>query len=580
MRVPDRTIEQITGSAAPGSGRSADGRLRGLLRYPVFALVLFGLTALMESLGALSGLWWHKALELPLVLYLYFLFSHLYRPGPLGAVLAAVPILLAYFLMDMYFLLFGRVFRLSELREVPELLQVLPWYSTAGLVGGFLVVAAVLLFSLRPRRTVRLALAALPLATLAGLLVMRPDWFLGGFARAANGVVEWSDYENVRWNGRFTTVLYAEAKRRDALRRIRALEPGSGQDRAFEATVSALQPVIEPRNVHLLVLEGFVDPARMENLRLNRDVVHPDFRRFLHDGRGDFSVSPVFGGYTAQAEFEILCGVPALQEFGTIEFNLFSGAPVHCLPDVMGRLGYRTIFSQGYKPNFFNKAVALPALGFSEGYFAREYAPKSNSYLGTGDVRLEEFMFDETLFDQNLAFVQGHLDTSPEQPLLNYVLTIYGHFPYRIDESVRPFVVTADEPFGSEKELMIVMNQHYYRSKAVADYLRRLIEMDPDALIVMVSDHLPPLKGGRETYGQLGYLGGEEGADMRTLLAVLDRGRSVPVGTLNQYDIPELVYQLLAEGKYCEANPCTERSADQLRNQYRNLMARAVASPE
>ena len=572
-------MKQRTGSRASGSGRSAADRLRGLLRYVLFALVLFGLTALMESLGALSGLWWHKALELPLVLYLYFLFSHLYRPGPVGAVLAAVPILLGYFLMDLYFLLFGRVFRLSELREVPELLQVLPWYFTAGLVGGFLVVTAVLLLSLRPRRPVRLALAALPLVTLAGLLAMRPDWLLGGFARAANGVVEWSDYENVRWNGRFTTVLYSEAKRRDALRRIQGLEAGSGQDRVFETTASALQPVLEPRNVHLLVLEGFVDPARMENLRLDRDVVHPDFRRFLHDGRGDLSVSPVFGGYTAQAEFEILCGVPALQEFGTIEFNLFSGAPVHCLPDVMNRLGYRTIFSQGYKPNFFNKAVALPALGFSEGYFAREYAPKSNSYLATGDVSLEKFMFDETLFDQNLAFVQGHLDSSPEQPLLNYVLTIYGHFPYRIDKSVRPFVVTADEPFGSDEELMIVMNQHYYRSKAVADYLQRLIETDPDALIVMVSDHLPPLKGGRETYERLGYLGGEAGSDMRTLLAVLDGGRSVPVDTLHQYDIPGLVYQLLSNGKYCEANRCAERSADQLRDQYRQLMARAVASP-
>ena len=579
MRQPDRTLNKGTVPRASGIGRIATRRGRGILRYPVFVLVLLGFTALMEHLGALSGLWWHKALELPLVLYLYFLFSHLYRPGPVGAVLAAVPILLGYFLMDMYFLLFGRVFRLSELREVPELLQVLPWYFTAGLVGGFLVIAAVLLLSLRPRRPVRLALAALPLVSLLGLLAMRPDWFLGGFARAANGVVEWSDYENVRWNGRFTTVLYAEAKRRNAVRSAQALGEGPGHDEAFEATLAALEPVLESRNVHILVLEGFVDPERMENLRLDRDVVHPDFRKFLHDGKGDLSVSPVFGGYTAQAEFEILCGVPALQELGTIEFNLFSGTPVHCLPEVMNRLGYRTMFTQGFKPNFFNKAVALPALGFSEGYFAREYAPRSNSYLSTGDVELEEFMFDTTLFDQNLAFIRRHLDEAPGRPLLNYVLTIYGHYPYRIDEAVRPYVAAADEPFGSNEELMIVLNQHYYRSKAVADYLERLVEMDPDSLIVMVSDHLPPLKGGRDTYARLGYLDGEEGADNRTLLAVLDRGRPVPVGRLHQYEIPELIYRSLSTGRYCERSGCAERSPEQLRKSYLQLMARAVTSP-
>jgi len=578
MRQPDRTLKKGTAPRPSGIGRIATRRGRGILRYPVFVLVLLALTALMENLGALSGLWWHKALELPLVLYLYFLFSQLYRPGPAGAVLAAVPILLGYFLMDMYFLLFGRVFRLSELREVPELLQVLPWYFTAGLVGGFLVVVAVLLLSLRPRRPVRLALAALPLVSLLSLLAMRPDWFLGGFAKAANGVVEWSDYENVRWNGRFTTVLYAEAKRRNAVRSAQALGEGPGHDESFEATLAALEPVLEPRNVHILVLEGFVDPERMENLRLDRDVVHPDFRKFLRDGKGDLSVSPVFGGYTAQAEFEILCGVPALQELGTIEFNLFSGTPVHCLPEVMNRFGYRTMFTQGFKPNFFNKAVALPALGFAEGYFAREYAPRSNSYLSTGDVEFEEFMFDTTLFDQNLDFIQRHLDEARGRPLLNYVLTIYGHYPYRMDEAVRPYVAAADEPFGSNGELMIVLNQHYYRSKAVAVYLERLVEMDPDALIVMVSDHLPPLKGGRDTYARLGYLAGEEGADNRTLLAVLDRGRPVPVGTLHQYQIPELIYRLLSTGRYCERSGCAERSPEQLRKSYLQLMARAVTS--
>jgi hypothetical protein len=553
---------------------------RWILPYGLFVVLLLGFTALLEEAGALSGLWWHKVLELPLVLYLYFLFSQMMRQDRWGAVIAAVPIFAGYALMDLYYLLFGRVFRLSELREVPELLVVLPWQLSAALVTGFLLLLIVFLLALRPRWLLHLTFAALPLVALVAVLVLRPDWFLGGFVSAANGIIEWSDEENVRWNGRFSTILYEEGRRREALRNVQQFADGPEHDLAFQRTVSALNPVARPRNVHILVIEGFVDPARMEYLRLSQDVLHPRFRAFLHEGQGDLSVSPVFGGYTAQAEFEILCGVPALQVLGTIEFNLFSGAPVHCLPAVLAQLGYRTVFTQGYKPDFFNAAVALPGLGFAEGNFAREYAPQSETYLSTGELDDEKYMFDSKLLEQNLEFVRGHVAEFPRQPLLNYVLTIYGHYPYRINEAVRPRIIRAEEPFGSDKELMTVINQLYYRSEAIAAYLERLVELDPDGIIVMVSDHLPPLQGGRDTYQRLGYLMDMEDPDHRTLLTVLDQGRPVPMGTLNQYDIAARIYDLLSDGQYCAGGTCAERSPQQLRDAYLQLMARAVSEPD
>ena len=153
---------------------------RWILPYGLFVVLLLGFTALLEDAGALSGLWWHKVLELPLVLYLYFLFSQMLRQDRWGAVVAAVPIFAGYALMDLYYLLFGRVFRLSELREVPELLVVLPWQLSAALVAGFLLLVIVFLLTLRPRWPLRLALAALPLAALVarGLEAESPDRLL------------------------------------------------------------------------------------------------------------------------------------------------------------------------------------------------------------------------------------------------------------------------------------------------------------------------------------------------------------------------------------------------------------------
>ncbi len=553
---------------------------RWIVRFGVLTASLLAFTYVLEQLGGMSGLWWHKIIELPLVLYLYFLLAQLLRKDPVGAVVAAVPIFLGYALMDLYYLLFGRVFRLSEVREVPELLDVLPWQISAALIAVAVIPALVFLWALRPQRPGRTVLTALPLVSLVGLIVLRPDVFLGGFTAAANGIVEWSDEENVRWNGRFTSILYQETRRRNALRSAAAHLDQPEYEQAFTDTVAALQSSARPRNIHVLVLEGFMDPGRLHNLKLNRDVLHPAFRALLRGGEGDLSTSPVFGGYTAQAEFEILCGVPALQVLGTIEYNLFSGARVHCLPDVLGQLGYRTLSSAGYKPNFFNKSVAERGLGFQESYFAREYAPQRPTYISTGDLSREKYMFDATLLGQNLELVREHLARSSDQPLFNYVLTIFGHYPYKLDESVRPRVVQAEAPDDKDVELNTLINQLYYRSQALAEHLERLMALDPEALVILVADHLPPLREGVAAYERLGYLGGAEDAHHRTLLAVLENGRPVPQGELHHYDVPKLVYGFITDGQYCDGDRCAQRSESRLRDEYMRVMAHAVAPPD
>ena len=550
-----------------------------LIHYAVFTVVLLALTAALEDLGGLSGLWWHKVLELPLVLYLYFFFRQLLHGQRGGPVLAAVPVVLVYLLFDAYFLLFGRVFRLSEMREVPELLDILPWYTSLPILVGVLVPLVWILTRMRVRSLRWLMVSVAPLVLVAGSIVFRPDLFLVGFASAANGMVEWSDAEAVRWNGRLSMVLYHEAKREAAVREVADYTADTDYEQSFQQTLATLSRSANKRNIHVMVLEGFVDPARFEHLQLNRDPLQPGFRALLADGRGDLAISPVFGGYTAQAEFEVLCGAPALQVLGTIEFNIFTGARVHCLPDVLDSLGYRTVISRGYKPHFFNALMALRGTGFEEIYFAREYAPNRDTYISTGDVRREKYMFDKTLLDQNLDFVRQHLATRRDEPLLNYVLTIYGHYPYRLDEALRPRLIEPLGPAPADEELKIVLNQLYYRSKAVAAYVQELMALDPDSLILFVSDHLPPLQEGIKAYERLGYLGGRDNAAHHTLLSVLDAGRPLSLGSLHQYEIPTLIYRVLTDGAYCEDGSCGTRSPQSLRNAYLRIMAHAVSDP-
>ena len=85
------------------------GFIAVILPYLLVSGVLMGLTALFESYGGLGGLWWHKIIELPLALYLYHLFRQILYNRRFSGVLAALPVVFLYLIIDAYFLVFKRV---------------------------------------------------------------------------------------------------------------------------------------------------------------------------------------------------------------------------------------------------------------------------------------------------------------------------------------------------------------------------------------------------------------------------------------------------------------------------------------
>ncbi len=548
------------------------------LPYLGFTLALYALTGLLELVGGMAWMWWHKPIELVLVLSLYFLLLQVVPDTRRGKVIAALPVLVLYIVLDSYYLLFGRVFRWSELREVPEALDVLPWYLSAFILGVISLPAVLLLLNLRRPRPLPFALSLVPLGLVLGTLLWRPELFLQGYLWITRDVVEWSDEESVHWNGRFSMILYHEAKRRAAVREASRYRDIPAYEERFQDTLKVLEATPKRRNLHVVVYEGFFDPGQMERLKLSRDPLDPALRALLTGGKGGLSVSPVFGGYTAQAEFEVLCGVPALQILGTIEFNLFTGSPVHCLPDVLRQVGYRTIATNAYKPNFFNAISAYRGTGFDETYFSREYAPQRETYLTRGDVTGEKYMFDGVLFQQNLDFVRQQLAAEPKRPLLNYILTIYGHYPYMMNERLRPRVIEAKGPARTDGELVTILNQLYYRSQALTKFIQDLKELDPKGILLVVADHLPPLEQGKAAYDRLGYLGNRKQSDFTTFIALFDAGRPVVTGPMHHHDIPQLLYRLLTDGRYCAGDRCRQPSDAELRDAYLQVMAHAVVA--
>ncbi len=525
-------------------------------RYTAFACFMLGYSYILSLCGGLTPLWSSLRLEAPILLYGYFLLNGILKKNRWQPWLAALPLALAYTVADIYFIIYSRFVRLIEITEIPELLDILPGQYIALIVIIGAASALFFVLSLDWRRGRRSLLIALP--ALAFILCMEffPGRFLGAFQSLARPVTDWSDANSVADNGRFTMVAYFEAQRKNSIHKTIAFRHKQKFIEQMKALSLQIKGAARNRNVHVLVLESFLDPSIFANLRYSQSPTAPAFRQIVGD-TDNYSISPVFGGGTAQAEFEILCGVPALRALSSVEFNVFTGAKTFCLPTILNDAGYQTIASNGHKPKFFNAIPGYTGTGFQNIFFPKENAPHLETYLTTGDVEKEWYMFDGKLLSQNLAFIRQQIKEHPEKPIFNYVMSIYGHLPHYMDETVRPqFITLQPDQKHQDEHLTAAVNQHYYRTEAIASYINELVRLDPQSLIILVSDHLPPLSSGAETYNTFQYMKNIDQSIYYNRLVVLENGKAKQYDVMHHYDIPKLIANYLTDGAYCRTHQC------------------------
>ena len=299
------------------------------------------------------------------------------------------------------------------------------------------------------------------------------------------------------------------------------------------------------RNVHVVVLESFFDPVSLGPDWVPDDPFPESFRALWAETGDAVALSPVFGGYTANAEFETLCGFPVTEN--AVFFEGWLRRPVPCLPDVLRRAGYRTVASHPNVPGFWNRTHAYRLTGFDE------YLSKAD--FDTTDS-VGNFLLDHSYFDQ--LFEQlGPLEA---RPLFNYMLTYHGHLPYPNGENYPDRVEpgpgrdTADGKAPDTVLLKGYLNHLWYKSRDLMARLETLRAEDPEALIVVFGDHLPFLGPNYGVYDEaLGlpptrddFTGEQFERLVETPLIVIDGERGplrLPPTPL--YRLPSLVLELL-----------------------------------
>ncbi len=116
----------------------------------------------------------------------------------------------------------------------------------------------------------------------------------------------------------------------------------------------------------------------------------------------------------------------------------------------------------------------------------------------------------------------------------------------------------------------------------VAAYVNELLAMDKDSLIILVSDHVPPLRNGPNTYKALRYLGDREDSYYYNRIAILESGKAQVYPAMRHYELAPLILNYLSDGAYCRKHACAFRDPSQrapreaYRERYLQLMALAA----
>ncbi|HEY9198917.1 MAG TPA: LTA synthase family protein [Gammaproteobacteria bacterium] len=438
---------------------------------------------------------------------------------------------------------FGGPIMPDDIYALRSLLLILEGWQFFAAAAPLAAIAALILFNLSLRHwsaylsTLLLILLGITLRYQPGTILEPLDKRFGNsvWDQRSNYLTRGATLYSLQEGARFFAMAEVPPDRDLALSAAENLRAAAPPKPAAKA--SAGQAPAAPRNLHMILLESFWDPGSLKKARYNQPPLSSEFRKLWRRTGNAHALSPVFGGYTANSEFEILCGFPVVHDNVKFERQLLNAVP--CLPHVLGESGYRTVASHPNVPVFWNRVNAYKRMGF------QTYWSQPDFVL---DDMNREFLADSSLYRQVLEKVSPMLEA--KQPLFNYIVTYFGHWNYPLSES-RPDKITSK---SEVEDVTTYANTVYYKTRELMDFLKELQKRDPDGIIVLFGDHLPFLGWDFAGYVESGTLSAQRNEFtpemfkyyVSTPLIIIDGKRGpLKTGDLPIYQIPALLLQLL-----------------------------------
>lgn len=269
---------------------------------------------------------------------------------------------------------------------------------------------------------------------------------------AAAGVEyrDWDWSSNVRHNGLLWHLLQTSQRQLPAL-------PTSEQAQQYDAMIARAGSAPAVDEVILVFCEScwHKDHHFVDNFEPLLDRGFQQFR----------AIAPTYGGGTVNGAFELITGLPANGALSGVIYQEYANdirAGAHTLPAALAENGFVTVSAHNNNASFWRRDEVLPKLGFQRFIGLEEMAERHAGWTR-----------DYVLYDTALSVRAEMLG-----PKFLFLTTVYSHGPYTINDDL-------GEQDYAYKLRTSIQDLVAFTDTVLAD--------NPDALILVVGDHKPPL---------------------------------------------------------------------------------------
>jgi hypothetical protein len=245
-----------------------------------------------------------------------------------------------------------------------------------------------------------------------------------------------------------------------------------------------------PPDVIMFLIESFMDPQDL-GIRFTSDPI-PTFHKISRECSSGRVVVPVFGGTSANTEFELLTGLSMyfLPE-ASCPYRQYLNQDIPSLPRELHRYGYRTTAILADPPYLFNRRAAFRHLGFDQWRFP-EADPKTPRSIDNA------FASDEAIVDAVISESRG------SSPYFMLAFTGGSHFPWDYSAyDTSELDIAQSFPEDYRHELKTYINALHTADNALNKLISYFEKSDRKTTVLIMGDHMPALTS--EIYDHIGY---------------------------------------------------------------------------
>lgn len=236
----------------------------------------------------------------------------------------------------------------------------------------------------------------------------------------------------------------------------------------------------QPINVIAIMNESFSDLSVVGDFETNQDYL-PFWRSLTENTVKGYAYASVFGGTTANSEYEFLTGnSTAFTPAGTVPFHMFVKEGSESLVHQMNALGYTSIASHPYLSSGWNRVAAYRDLGFSQALFQQDFL----------DVEYyRNYITDRSNFENLIRLYE---EKEEGEKLFLFNVTMQNHSGYSVPWGGLPREVwLTGENEGRYPTVDQYLSLIYQTDKAFEYLVDYFSQVEEPTVILMFGDHQP-----------------------------------------------------------------------------------------